>query len=244
MLCDVDSDDFCKTFLSVSSRSNLDLAQKALKLFKNSNCQYKNDVFRIISRKSIFSQGGIGLSTDLEEFVPVLNTLEELEKSGQLDQVINVIAFFLQMQQYMHEKNINKSKQNQTQKANKKRFDKKLSVCAALKEYLIKVENLWHPPQTASSQQRNSRTNKQRAVEIVYKKNEQNITEILKSLEFTGDCEQEFSNCFDFFTKQCTERLGKTINGHIKEERAARSEESKKRTSETMKKKLQRTSSK
>ena len=48
-------------------------------------------------------------------------------------------------------------------KAADKRFAKNISECKALEEYLIKVENLWHPPQTASSQQRNSRTNKQRA---------------------------------------------------------------------------------
>ena len=44
MLCDVDSDDFCKRFLSECLRQNLDLAQRTLKLFKNSNCQDKDDI--------------------------------------------------------------------------------------------------------------------------------------------------------------------------------------------------------
>ena len=52
---DFDSDDFCKRFLSECLRQNLDLAQRTLKLFKNSNCQDKDDIFSIISIAMLFN---------------------------------------------------------------------------------------------------------------------------------------------------------------------------------------------
>ena len=242
---DFDSDDFCKRFLSECLRQNLDLAQRTLKLFKNSNCQDKDDIFSIISIAMLFNHAPPPISEALEKFIPVLNTLEELEKSGHLDQVMNVIAFFVQKQQYLHEKNINYLKKCQTQKANDEKFHKYTSACCELEEYLIEVENLWHPPETASFQQRNTRTNKKRAIKIVYDKNRQKITEILHSLKFKGDCQRQFLNYFDFYTQfYLTYNNGKTRNGHTMEKRAARSEESKKRTSNTMKRKFQKTSSK
>ena len=221
-------------FLRKYSRHNLQLAERTFKLYRELNTPGKKDIFDILILSDLFARPPF--SDDIEEFGSVIGTLESLRASGQLEQVMNVLSFFMMQQKDLYERKLSIQKKAQTRSATHKRQATMVTYCRAVEEYLQKVEDIWHPQEDTQNQQRNARNNKKNAIERVYRDNAEKIFEKLKECGVQDEFKKQFFNCFIFYTKMYVKlNEGKTRNGHIPEKRAARSEKSKARTSKAMK---------
>ena len=155
-------------FLNELFPQNLPLAKKAFNIYRELNTPDKKDIFNIVVAQNILAQSPF--SSELEKFKSLIETLENFQTVGQLEQVMSVVSFFVMLQKNFYEKREDKKNKLQTQSATKNRLYKLVDLCNKLKPYLQEVEDLWHPPLNGISpeMQRNSLINKNSAIKAVY----------------------------------------------------------------------------
>jgi len=216
---------------------NIPLAKRIIKLYRELSFQGKKEVFDILVLHMLHEIHSISpISPLLTDEEAIVNELENFKKLGLLEQVMGVVSFFIMRQKEMHEE----AKKYSRQKASNQKTNTRVTYCKALENFLIEVESIWHPLQKdgePARMVRNSQMNKKSALKKVYDKHSAEIEEKLRSCGFQGDCKKQFYNCFDYYTNKYVEVFndGKTINGHVRETRAHRSEASRKKSSRAAK---------
>ncbi|MBE6358549.1 MAG: hypothetical protein E7057_04805 [Lentisphaerae bacterium] len=209
---------------------NLLLAQKFFDIYRNLDLPNKKDIFDIIILKGILLRAPFAL--DVEKLKSVIETLDTLKASGQLEQVMSVVSFFVEQQKNLYTAREEQKCKIQTQNATKARQDDSIERCLVIEEFLQQVELLRHPQQEPPEEQpkRNAAYSEKTAVRTVFRQNEGDIVEKLKTCGIEKEFEKEFGNCFRFYTDFFIKHTGKTCSGYIKEKRSPRSDESKKRS--------------
>ena len=216
---------------------NLKLAERVFKIYRDLNNTNKKDVFDIIILNDILAT--VFCSPVLKKFTSIVETLETFKEYGELEQVIDVVSFFVLLQKKMYENEISMQKKSQTQKATEERRSRMFKYCIALEKYLYEVDCTWHSQKNDDGELllRNSRTTKKQAINSVYKKYIDEINEILNKYGVKEDFIKQFANCFEYYTKVfLSGQDGKTASGFAPEKRKARSEASKQRSREAAKK--------
>ena len=218
-------------FLNEVCPQNLPLAKKTFNIYRELNTPDKKDIFNIVVAKDILSQSSF--SPMLQKLQSMINTLETFKATGQLEQVMSVVSFFVAQQKNLYIEKEDRKNKFQTQNATKSRQDDSLKRCLAIEEFLQQVELLRHPRQelTEVQSKRNAAYSEKIAVRTVFRNNESNIVEKLKTCGIETDFENEFYKCFRFYTDFYISNTGKTYSGYTKEKRSSRSDESKKRSS-------------
>lgn len=219
---------------------NLPLAQKIFNIYRELNTPEKKDIFDIIILKDILAQAPF--ASDLEKLKSVIATLDTFRVSGQLEQVMSVVSFFVVQQKDLYIKKEYRRDKFQTQNATQAKQDVLIERCLTIEKFLQQVELLRHPQQEPPEEKpkRNAVYSEKIAVQTVFRDNESNIVEKLKTCGIETDFEKEFGNCFRFYTDFFIKHTGKTCSGYIKEKRSPRSDESKKRSSNSAKKTWQK----
>ena len=227
---DVDFSTYKKTLAENCSPNSL-LAERVFRIYGELDTPDKKDIFNIVVAKDILSQSSD--SPMLQKLQSMINTLETFKATGQLEQVMSVVSFFVVQQKNLYVGNEDRKNKFQTQNATKSRQDDLLKRCLAIEEFLQQVELLRHPrqEQTEVQPKRNAAYSEKIAVRTVFRDNESNIVEKLKTCGIETDFEKEFGNCFRFYTDFYISNTGKTYSGYTKEKRSSRSDESKKRSS-------------
>lgn len=223
--------------LNKSFPDNLELAQKVFKIYRESDNPNKKDVFDIVILNDVLAL--IFCSPVLKKFTSIVGTLETFKEHGELEQVIDVVSFFVMLQKKMYENEISIQKKSQTKNATEMRQRKLVELCTALEKYLYEVDCTWHSQKNDDGELllRNSRTTKKQAINSVYKKYIDEINEILNKYGVKEDFIKQFANCFEYYTKVfLSGQDGKTASGFAPEKRKARSEASKQRSREATKK--------
>ena len=219
---------------------NLPLAQKIFSIYRELNTPDKKDIFDIIVWKDILAQAPF--ASDVEKLKSVIETLDTFKASGQLEQVMSVVSFFVAQQKSLYIEKEDRKDKFQTHKATQTRQNALINRCLVIENFLQQVELLRHPQQEASEAQskRNAAYSEKTAVRTVFRQNEGDIVEKLKTCGIEKEFEKEFGNCFRFYTDFFIKHTGKTCSGYIKEKRSPRSDESKKRSSNSAKKTWQK----
>ena len=233
---DIDYSDYEK-ILHRSFPHNLELAKRVFKIYRESDSPNKKDVFDIVILNDFLAF--IPCSPALKKFTSIVGTLETFKEHGELEQVIDVVSFFVMLQKKMYEDEISIQKKSQTKNATEKRRRKPVELCTALEKYLYEVDCTWHSRKNDDGELllRNSRTTKKQAINSVYKKYIDEINEILNKYGVKEDFIKQFANCFEYYTKVfLSGQDGKTASGFAPEKRKARSEASKQRSREAAKK--------
>ena len=216
---------------------NLKLAERVFKIYRDLNNTNKKDVFDIIILNDILAT--VFCSPVLKKFTSIVETLETFKEYGELEQVIDVVSFFVLLQKKMYENEISMQKKSQTQKATEERRSRMFKYCTALEKYLYEVDCTWHSRKNDDGELllRNSRTTKKQAISSIYKKHSDEINEILNQLGIKEDFIKQFANCFEYYTKVfLSGQDGKTVSGFAPEKRKARSEASRQRSRDAAKK--------
>lgn len=236
---DLDYTGYEKT-LCESPAPNLLLAQKFFDIYRNLDLPNKKDIFDIIILKDILSRAPFAL--DVEKLKSVIETLDTFKASGQLEQVMSVVSFFVAQQKSLYIEKEDRKDKFQTHKATQTRQNTLISRCLAIENFLQQVEFLRHPQQEPPEEKpkRNAAYSEKTAVRTVFRQNEGDIVEKLKTCGIEKEFEKEFGNCFRFYTDFFIKHTGKTCSGYIKEKRSPRSDESKKRSSNSAKKTWQK----
>ena len=86
--------------LCESPAPNLLLAQKFFDIYQNLDLPNKKDIFDIIILKDILSRAPFAL--DVEKLKSVIETLDTFKASGQLEQVMSVVSFFVEQQKNLY----------------------------------------------------------------------------------------------------------------------------------------------
>ena len=233
---DIDYSDYEK-ILNRSFPDNLELAERVFKIYRESDSPNKKNVFDIIIQNDVLAL--IFCSPVLKNFTSIVGTLETFKEHGELEQVIEVVSFFVMLQKKMYEDENSILKKSQTKNAIEKRRRKPVELCTALEKYLYEVDCTWHSRKNDDGELllRNSRTTKKQAINIIYKKYTDEINEILNKYGVKEDFIKQFANCFEYYTKVfLSGQDGKTASGFAPEKRKARSEASKQRSREAAKK--------
>ena len=223
--------------LNKSFPDNLELAQKVFKIYRESDNPNKKDVFDIIIQNDVLAL--FFCSPVLKKFTSIVEFLETFKEHGELEQVIDVVSFFVLLQKKMYENEISILKKSQTQKATNKRKNKMFEYCTALEKYLYEVDCTWHSRKNDDGELllRNFSTTKQQAISRTYKKYTNEINEILNEFGVKEDYLKQFANCFRYYTKvYLTGYPSKTVSGFAPEKRKERSEASRRRSREAAKK--------
>ncbi len=236
---DVDYRIYEQTIKEYYSR-NLPLAERTFNIYRDLNTANKKDVFDILILRSVLEAANF--APRQEEFRSVLKTMEMLKKVDQLEQVMEVVGYFVAQQKIFYEDEIAKAKKEQPRKATEAKRQEMIDNCLALEDYLQKVEFEWHLPHNDADTQplRNAQRNREQALKIIFKNNEDKIIEAMKSRGIETAFEKEFANCFKFYTKLYIKYNKKTVSGYIPEKRASRSEESKNKSSKAARKSWQK----
>ncbi len=159
-----------------------------------------------------------------------LNYLEKLQKAQVLNEAMHLLCIFDEK----HEDRLDLLKSMQTFHATitkRELHNEPLRpIIDSLEEYLKKVDESWHPAKDI--EHKRSGISKQRALFVVFKQHESEITELLKSHGIDKDFQTLFGRCFDLYYKWLSNTVQFYESHRPKEERAPRSEESKKRSRE------------
>jgi hypothetical protein len=233
---DIDYSDYEK-ILNRHFPDNLELAKRVFKIYRESDSPNKKDVFDIVILNDVLAF--IFCSPVLKKFTSIVGTLETFKEHGELEQVIDVVSFFVMLQKKMYENEISIQKKSQTKNATEMRQRKLVELCTALEKYLYEVDCTWHSQKNDDGELllRNSRTTKKQAINSVYEKYIDEINEILNKYGVKEDFIKQFVNCFEYYTKVfLSGQDGKTASGFAPEKRKARSEASKQRSREAAKK--------
>ena len=222
-----------KEILAKNNSPNLLLAEKAFNIYRDMNIPNKKYIFSFLIAKDFLSS--IPCNPDVQKFQSIIETLEAFKFVGLLEQVMSVVSFFFEQEKIFYETINNRKDKLQTQKATQTRQDALIKYCLATEKLLQQVELLHHPQHEPIKEQlkRNAVYSEKTAVRTIFRQNEGDIVEKLKACGIKTDFEKEFRNCFIFYTNFYIKHRGCTYSGHIKEKRASRSDESKKRSSKS-----------
>ena len=215
------------------------LSERAIKLFRELNSLWTKECFDILLLL-ILQKMRLPFLLQFQQEECIIDKLEAFNKSGHLEQVMEVAGFFVACQKQMYEM----AKKNRIEHAWSKKRMSNVKCCIALEPYLRQVEFIWHPQEKggcekSSGMKRNVRTNKESALKQVYRDHSAEIDAKLKDCGFEGDCEKKFSNCFRTYTRAYVENItpGQTCSGHVCEKRAPRTDASRERSRKAAKSK-------
>ena len=92
---DIDYSDYEK-ILNRHFPDNLELAKRVFKIYRESDSPNKKDVFDIVILNDVLAF--ISCSPALKKFTSIVGTLETFKEHGELEQVIDVVSFFVMLQ--------------------------------------------------------------------------------------------------------------------------------------------------
>ena len=215
------------------------LVERVFKLYHELNNPEKNNVFCILFYLDILWYPPF--SPELEKFEKIVSTLENFREAGQLDQVMDVLCFFVVRQKKLYKKMLSAQGKANTQDAHQAKKQKMIAMIIDLESYLRDVEFVWHPSsqeesQDSSRMMRNSQTNASTAIKKVYRENSEKINVVLEKYGVKKDFLKAFSNCFRYYTDAYRKwNDGRTVSGYKLETRAPRNSDSRKKSSDAAK---------
>ena len=126
--------------LCESPAPNFLLAQKFFDIYRNLDLPNKKDIFDIIISKNILLRAPFEL--DVEKLKSVIETLDTFKASGQLEQVMSVVSFFVEQQKNLYTAREEQKCKIQTQKATQAKQDVLIERCLTIEKFLQQVELL------------------------------------------------------------------------------------------------------
>ena len=90
------------------------MAERTFNIYRDLNTANKKDVFDILILRSVLEAANF--APRQEEFRSVLKTMEMLKKVDQLEQVMEVVGYFVAQQKIFYEDEIAKAKKNSREK--------------------------------------------------------------------------------------------------------------------------------
>lgn len=173
-----------------------------------------------------------------------------LEKNA-LSEAMDAVIHFLKFQAQDYERHKKAKDKENVEKATKARSDKakelKDKLMEELRPYLIEVENLWHPILPKNDEEEEKKKKRacstgmrmDRAIKKVYEEHKKEIGKVLRKNHIPPKIfESRFKKVFGDFTDASIEAKGTTMNKYPKEKRQGRNEESRERSRQGQKRKL------
>ena len=193
-------------------------------------------LLRVILFSPIMKQWG-------NQVYAISSAKEHLVAKGCFEDASILVVFFCNLIKFSNSESQKKKDKAKTKSANKARnsWYKNRNFIEPLWDYLVEVECKLHPPQDL--QRKRSVVNEKIAVTSVFKANKTKIMTILcedydkkrmSGVEMRAEqlkAQKKFEAIFKVFTEKTIEYLGTTVSGHTPEERAPRTDASKKNSS-------------
>ncbi len=209
---------------------NRDLVLKFLDIYKSlqTSPKHKEPLYRILRSDWLY---GPPFADRIQAAKDLLPSIEKLKSKECLYDALKLVRFCWDWQNNFHERKRRLENRDKTSNARQRRkIDQKLLL--DLEEYLVAVEDIWHPASTDPKELlvRNHRNSRKKALTHIFQKNEKNIVAILERHSYCPPSLEKFEYLFQIYTQMYIDFFGKTRNGYTIEKRASRSEESKERS--------------
>lgn len=220
---------------------NRDLVQQYLSIYQGlqTSNRLKEPLYLILMSYWLHGPSFADRTIEAKKLLP---SIEKMKAQDCLYDALRLVRFCWDWQNSSYKQQINYKNRQRTKNA---RLSRQISIdiLRDLEEYCIAVEDYWHPISFDEEEKRlvrNQKYPRQKAIEIVFKKNEKNIVAILKQHGYKDTSLKKFASIFNRYTKLYTKNLKRTRNGYPVERRAPRSAESRERSRQGAKRHLER----